>query len=159
MNEFVIRLAETQDTDSILSLFLDQFPFLRECADRARKDIIYRITRADSVTVVAVRQEQVLGVARGYENSGIYLMNSICTASSLSFIYRSRVLLTLLPFFIHTCIAHAEKLGMKKAFYSTDVKSLARLAPMLCNLNGFCLTPGHCNDEDGFWIAREVVAQ
>ncbi len=156
MNDIMIRRADEKDADSILTLFLEQFPFLRGCADRAFQDVVYRIERPDSVTVVAVHGEQVMGVARGYEQNSIYLMNSICTASSLSLLHRSRVVLTLLPFFIRTCSAHAEQLGIKKAFYGTDVKSVARLVPMLCNINGFSLTPGHHNDEDGFWITREV---
>jgi hypothetical protein len=159
MNDIMIRRADEKDADSILTLFLEQFPFLRECADRALQDVVYRIERPDSVTVVAVRGEQLMGVARGYEQNSIYLMNSICTASSLSLLDRSRVLLALLPYFIRTCIAHAEQLGITKAFYGTDVKSLARLVPMLCNINGFCLTPGHYNEEDGFWIMREVVTR
>lgn len=157
MNDITIREADEKDADSLLTLFLEQFPFLRECADRARQDVVYRIKRPDSVTVVAVRKEQIIGVARGYEQNSIYLMNSICTPSSLALLHRSRVILALMPFFIRTCISHAEQLGTTKAFYGTDVKSLARLAPMLCNLNGFCLTPGHYDDEEGFWITREVA--
>jgi hypothetical protein len=158
MSHIDIRLASVQDTDSILALFLDRFPFLREVQDRARQDVVYRVTRDDSITVVAVGDAGVLGVARGYEQQGIYLMNSICTASSISVLTRSQILMKMLPYFVNTCIAHAGRLGLSKAFYSTEVKSLARLVPLLCNLNGYALSAARHNDEDGFWITKTDVA-
>lgn len=154
MSKFDIRLAEVGDTDSISELFLEQFPFLKDCEDGARKDVLHRLTREDSVTVVASSEGRILGVARGYEHESVYLMNSICTSSSISLLVRSRVLLALLPFFVKTCIKHAEKLGLAKAFYSTEVKSLSRLVPVLCDFNKFYLTPGNHNGEEGFWISR-----
>lgn len=155
MNSINIRLAENRDADSILKLFLKQFPFLQECEDKARKDVNYRITEDDSVTIVAEYKDQVVGVARGHKNKDIFLMDSICTLSSSSLAYRSKVLLAMLPFYVKTCISHAEKLGLTTAFFGSDVKSLVRLGSILCDLNGFSLTPGIHNEKNGFWVTKK----
>lgn len=154
MNDIEIRLANVQDTDSILAIFLDRFPFLQDVQERARKDVTYRVTREDSITIVAVGNGSILAVARGYEQQGIYLMNSICTATSISVITRSQIMMMMMPFFVNTCISHAGRLGLSKAFYSTQVKSLARLIPLICNLNGYILSAARHNEEEGFWISK-----
>lgn len=143
------------DVSSIFHLFLERFPFLHECADKARQDAINRVTKEDSVTIVAMMGDKLVGVARGYENKGIYLMNSICTAPSLSLVNSGRTMLTLLPYFIETCIAHSKSLGLTKAFYSSQVGSLASLVPKLCKINGYNLNHGVHEGEDGFWITSE----
>lgn len=155
MMNVTVRTAFLDDAESILALFLQQFPFLRECKERALKDVIHRIERDDSMSVVAVSDGHVVGVARAYEQNGIYLMNSMCTSSSMSLIHRSAVLMSLIPFFIRSSIEHAESLGLTKAFYGTDIKSIARLVPVLCNINGYSSAPGHYESEDGFWIEKK----
>ena len=159
MNNIEIRLAGINDTDAILALFLDRFPFLREVEDRARKDVAYRVTRDDSITIIAMDGGRLVGVARGYEQQGVYLMNSICTTTSVSVLTRSYILMKMLPFYMNECISHAGRLGLSKAFYSTEVKSLARLIPMLCNMGGYTLSAARHNDEDGFWITKAGAAQ
>lgn len=143
------------DVTAIFHLFLERFSFLQECADKARQDVINRVTKEDSVTVVALLGDKVVGVARGYENKGLYLMNSICTAPSLSLVNSGRTMLALLPYFIDTCIAHSKKLGLAKAFYATQVGSLVTLVPRLCKINGYKVSPGIHEGEEGFWITSE----
>lgn len=154
MERIAVRVATLDDVAAILELFLERFPFLQEVADKARQDVINRVTKEDSVTVVAVLGGEIVGVARGYENKEIYLMNSICTSSALSLVNSGRTMLALLPFFMDTCISHSKKLGLTKAFYGTQVGSLASLVPKLCMLKGYTLEPGSHGGEEGFWIVR-----
>jgi len=145
-------LAVESDIDAIHALFLTRFPFLQECADKARLDILNRITREDSATVVALLDGLLTAVARGNENQGLYLMNSICTAPGLSLVNSSRVIMALLPYFVDVCVDHSKRLGMAKAFYSTQIGSIAALVPRLCRINGYTISPGQHGGEDGFWI-------
>lgn len=152
MGKITVRMAVEADIDAIHALFLDRFPFLQECADKARLDVFNRITREDSATVVAMLDGQLAAVARGYENQGLYLMNSICTAPGLSLVNSGRAIMGLLPYFVDVCIGHAKRLGMAKAFYATQVGSIAALVPKLCKINGYTISPGQHGGEEGFWI-------
>lgn len=152
MRKITVRMATEADIDAIHALFLDRFPFLQACAEKARLDVFNRVTRQDSATVVAILDDQLVAVARGYENQGLYLMNSICTASGLTLINSGRAIMALLPYFVEVCISHARTLGMARAFYATQVSSIAALVPKLCRINSYTILPGQHGDEEGFWI-------
>ena len=158
MSRIHVRLAEVTDSDSILQIFLKQFPFLQKCQEKARKDIVFRITEDSSFTAVAVHDEEVVGVARGHENKGIYLMDSICTLSTSSLVYRSKIVLTMLPFYIETCIEQADRLGLSTMFYGSDTKSMARLGPVYCKLHGYRFSHGEHDRRKGFWIRKNALS-
>ncbi len=152
MEAITTRRASPEDAPAIHALFLEQFPFLEEVRERALKDVHFRIEDPSSVTVVAVSDRGVLAAARGYRQGDIYLMNSICAASRDNLLARTRAIARLMPFYVETCLSHARGLGLTRAFYGTDSRSLARLVGVLCSRKGLAIEEASHGGRRGFWI-------